>query len=498
MKIQSLYVRDGLSVGRYEFGDTTVVFSQHNKAGKTTLLRCILYALGYPIPSMKDLDFAKMEFSIVVQSDSGVVMELRRFGAALELSHVGSQEIATYSLPSDQNEVHKILFGINDETVLDNLLGAFYLDQEKGWTLLNRGIVIGRIHFSIEDFLRGLIGQPCTTEVKRLVAVDKEIKKYQYMLNVARYKAELNDSGDAVPFDTPAEEITKEILCLRNERKPLENEVRRLRTAVKNNAEFKKYINKMQLRVQTEDGRTIPVTANNLVGFLDMSDFVRAKLATAESRIAKIDNQIDELEKRQSATEELVSVETSLQRFASELSRIRIDEASVERILKSLKDQKQLLHEKIRGILLKNRTAVDGLAKSIKEYLLEFGLDAKFGKDIFTKDLKSFSGTIFHLQVFAFTISYAKLVRELKGCKLPLIIDSPHGREVERDTVKKMMEILQRDFSDHQIIIATIYNPELPAQKTIELVDSVMHLGSPQDLSLQSIQQHPSRTPNSL
>jgi len=476
MKIQSLFVRDGLSTGRYDFGDTTVVFSRHNKAGKTTLLRCILYALGYPIPSMRGLEFDKMEFAVVVQSNSGDIIQLRRFGAAMQLSRPGTEEVVSYALPSAQNEVHKILFGINDETVLNNLLGAFYLDQEKGWTLLNRGKVIGSIHFSIEDFLRGVIGQPCTAEVEKLAAVEKEIKKYQYMLNVARYKAELSASGDAVPFDTPTEEIMREILRLRNERKPLENEEQQLRTVVRNNTEFRKYINKMQLRVQTKDGKTIPITAKNLVGFLDMSDFVRAKLTNVQSKISRIDNQIDALEKRQAQTETLVSVETSIQRFASELSRVRIDEAAVERILQSLRGQKKLLHEKIRGILIHNRAAVEGLAKSIQDYLLEFGIDASFGKDVFTKDLKSLSGTIFHVQVFAFTISYAKLVRNLLGCKLPLIIDSPHGREVEGDTVRKMMEILQRDFSDHQIIIATIYPPDFPTQKTIELADGIMHL----------------------
>lgn len=42
MKIQSLKIRDGMYYGEYDFTDLTVIFSQHNRVGKTTLLRCLL------------------------------------------------------------------------------------------------------------------------------------------------------------------------------------------------------------------------------------------------------------------------------------------------------------------------------------------------------------------------------------------------------------------------------------------------------------------------
>ena len=477
MKIKSLHLRDGLSTGYYEFGGISVVFSNHNKVGKTTLLRCLLYALGYQIPSMRGLDFAKMEFTLSIQTDAGEDIQLRRFGAALELSRPASEKIEVYSLPTDQNELHKILFGIVDETVLDNLLGAFYLDQEKGWTLLNRGIVIGRIHFSIEDLLRGLIGAPCTREREQLAAIKEEIRKCQYMLKVAQYQTELGADGASIPSETPAENYRREILRLRNERKPWENELRRLREVVRDHAKFKKYIEKMHLRLQLDDNRTIPVRAKNLVGFSDMDDFLHAKLANARQRIVQLDNQIARLQGNQSKNETLVSVETSIQHFAEELSRIKIDTPAVERMLAQFQSQKSAIERSIQRILFQERTAISDLTKSIMSYLREFGIDEQYGANVFTNDLKSLSGTILHLQVFAFTISYAKLVRARTGCILPLIIDSPHGREVEADTVKKMMEVLLRDFSDHQIIIATIYNPALPSQKTIELVDSIMHLG---------------------
>lgn len=474
MRIKSLTVRDGLVSSSYEFDKITVVTSCHNKAGKTTLLRCILYALGYPIPSMCGFNLEEAMFRIYIVTDDGTDIQLERFGATIELLRPKAKEVFKYTLPAQQNDLHKILFGIENELVLDNLLGTFYFDQEKGWTLLNRGKVIGSIHFSIEEFLLGLIGRPITKEMGQLKVIKDEIRKYKYMLKVAQYQIELKESGDAVPFDTPAEGILREIIRLRNKRRPLENELRRVNAAIKSNGEFRRYIDSMRLRVQVPNGEPIPVTAKTLVGFSDTTDYLRAKLTNIQNQIESIDNQISKLEGWQTKTDALVTVQTSIQRFAEELSHVVVDAPAVERILASLNKQKRQIEDFIHSILIREGTVVKSLTKSVMDYLNEFGVDAKFGSDIFTHDLKSFSGTIFHLQVFAFTISYAKLVREQTGRLLPLIIDSPNGREVEKDTVSKMLTILRRDFIDHQIIIATIYDPKLPSQKTIELINGVV------------------------
>ena len=39
-----------------------IIYSKKNSVGKTTFLRAIFYAIGYPIPSTKGIKFDKMEF----------------------------------------------------------------------------------------------------------------------------------------------------------------------------------------------------------------------------------------------------------------------------------------------------------------------------------------------------------------------------------------------------------------------------------------------------
>ena len=92
---------------------------------------------------------------------------------------------------------------------------------------------------------------------------------------------------------------------------------------------------------------------------------------------------------------------------------------------------------------------------------------------IFTSDLKSLSGAIFHKIVFCFKLAYVRLVEEKCNCNLPIILDSPSGREVSEENVRKMMEILKRDFSNHQIIIASIHDFGY-ADKVIEIKETLM------------------------
>ena len=51
---------------------------------------------------------------------------------------------------------------------------------------------------------------------------------------------------------------------------------------------------------------------------------------------------------------------------------------------------------------------------------------------------------------------------------------APSGKEVDRYNVDVMMDILKRDFSDHQIIIASIFEYDFPIIKKIEIGDRLI------------------------
>ena len=142
MIIKSIRIKEGLGSRFIEFSDNAnLVHSKRNSKGKTTLLRFLLYSLGYNIPNTRKIKFERCEVETVVFTEKiGEVTLSRTANNHIVLSV--NDKRTTFVLPEQQNELHSALFGTDNVDILGNLLGAFYVDQEKGWTLLNRGVAI--------------------------------------------------------------------------------------------------------------------------------------------------------------------------------------------------------------------------------------------------------------------------------------------------------------------------------------------------------------------
>jgi hypothetical protein len=94
---------------------------------------------------------------------------------------------------------------------------------------------------------------------------------------------------------------------------------------------------------------------------------------------------------------------------------------------------------------------------------------------IFTSDLKSLSGAVLHKIIFAFKMAYILEIQRVLGIKLPIVLDSPSGREVDQENIKETMNILMKDFSENQVIIASIYMyKELDPLHIIEITNNLI------------------------
>lgn len=58
--------------------------------------------------------------------------------------------------------------------------------------------------------------------------------------------------------------------------------------------------------------------------------------------------------------------------------------------------------------------------------------------------------------------------------KFPIILDSPSGKEIDKQNIEAMVEILKRDFANNQIIIASIYEYRLPNINRISIVNRLI------------------------
>lgn len=112
-------------------------------------------------------------------------------------------------------------------------------------------------------------------------------------------------------------------------------------------------------------------------------------------------------------------------------------------------------------------------------YLTELGLgDKNTIPDgyLFTSNLKELSGAIMHKTAFAFRLAYILAIENVLKIKLPIILDSPSGKEVDQSNIAIMMNLLKRDFSDHQIIIASIFTYNFDEVNIIEIKERLIEV----------------------
>ena len=292
---------------------------------------------------------------------------------------------------------------------------------------------------------------------------------------VAEDQEAIHEAGEDIEYDAPDEVVDHKIELLRAEKEPIAEELKQIKSILRKNKLLAEYIADFKLTVQSPNGDEITVTQETLVGFIDNNEFLTARREMLAAELDEINRRILSLEKQKSKDEQLFKVQTAIEAFDSDIKKISVDAIATQRIIDQLKRERQKLQERIRAMTKQDNSVVVELHNCISAYAKELDVSETYvapNKDyIFTNDLKSLSGAILHKIVFSFKMAYIKLIKEKTGIVLPIVLDSPTSREVERGTVETMLKIIQRDFPEHQLIVASIYDYDLKNKKMIEFKD---------------------------
>lgn len=475
MIFQSIRIKEGLMERTFSFASgVNLIFSKENSKGKTTLLRFILYSLGYNIPNTRKIKFDRCEVLTQIYCDSfGEVVLARYSNDFIEATVAGEKK--TYILPDQLHDLHKIIFNTDNIDVLKNLLGAIYADQEKGWTLLNRGTAIGSIRFNIEELIRGLSGCDCSELIHREAQISKELAKYRQMFSVAKYREEVIAESGSLVSDSYSVESDAAIAQLLIRQKNLQNELKRIDKSLSDNKRVRQYVAEMKLVLQLPDGTTVPVTSDNIVGLADTIDFLIAKRKIVSLELRSIMHQLSSAKKEQESEAEQLAFfqsESMIEIFDRKIASVPIDAIAIDKEIKRLEKGLKTIRREI-----SSKTKSDtGIVKSLYENMVKYATELGVGNSesiassyLFTSNLKELSGAVLHKTVFAFRLAYVIEIEKHLGIKLPIILDSPSGKEVDQANIRLMVNILKRDFADNQIIIASIFQYDFETVNIIEI-----------------------------
>lgn len=460
MKIRSLKIEKNMLLEEdttFVFGDRNLIHSDKNAKGKTSLLRLLLYSLGYEVPSTKGLrNFNNITTVLEIENGANLYSITRRFR---HIVVAYEQEEINYVLPQDSTKLQELIFSIKDKQLLDNLLGAYYIDQDKGWTLLNRGKAIGNIRFNIEDFLSGVIGANADELKEKIKFANQKIAKYKAMLSLADFQ-DLSDSTEALP---ETEESTNKLVNVKNltsqRLREAEVDLRELKSIRKECKQLPNLIEKYAVCV-TIGNKQYPVTKNNITNYSENDEYLKSAIRQKELEIEELKkthaNVSNEINKRR----KLVDVESNIEKLEAQLLRIPIDRDGIERALAESKSLKKKIAEELREKVMEN-SSIDFLDSIIRKYAKELGISyyTDNGKNfIVTSELKKYSGKVLFQITYIFKLAYIALVKRKLGVVLPIIIDSPRSGEILKDASDKMLNIIRRDYGDHQLIVASVFN----------------------------------------
>ena len=473
MIFKSIKIIEGKRQKKFDLSDSAnLVHSVENSKGKTTLLRFLLYSIGYAIPSTKNIRFEECITETILDCVAGTLLVERR-DSYLLVTQGDKQQY--YILPEEAFEFHSTIYGTENHNILSNILGAFYIDQEKGWTLLNRGSVIGKNHFNIQQLVLGLSNRDYSDLFAESGRIERELSKYKQMFSVAQYQKDINELKENLVFEEHDESIKKEIDILTFDYQALSEELSRINKVINENSSFRKYIEKMRIRVKAPNGEEIPVNKNTIVDFIDSVEILLAKRKMITSQMSGLQKKIANFNLYKQG--QFSTKETLIQNFDRNILAFQMDSRVVNSIITDLETRLTSAKKEISDLTKKDNPIVIQMYDTLVNYVSELHLDKyiKPSKEyLFTSNLKELSGAILHKIVFVFKLAYINAIQRTLNIKLPLILDSPSGKEIDSANVDDMMRILNRDFKANQVIIASIHNYAFDNIKIIELGDCLI------------------------
>lgn len=450
-----------------------IIHSEVNSCGKTTLIRCILYGLGFSIPDLNGFRMDRCHVSMIIVQDD-VEVNVCRSGKTVVVN-VDSGHSYTYILPGQSGDLFGRIFGITDATLIENILGAMYIDQDKGWSLLNRGKVIGQNKFNIENFISCFYPEELEKLVRQRDALSVELKRQKQLLSLFDKQKKIDDYHADDPDLRVLESLQIKLTEIRMEKNRLKNEEKRIQKSIDDNDHFRDFIDQMKLTLSI-DGKLIPLTHDLIMPYSDNMDYLNARITIVKSRIKKLEVEIKKISGRIEEYESEKELDTIVEAFSvTPVSKMNVDVKKLRASIEFIQNKKGELDKNLQTAIV-DSDLVKELDEIIAENVKKLGvfdyIEDKSPYCLIKEKIKQFSGTNSKEIVLSYRLAYSSLIQKMKGVNLPIIIDSP-GNEIDQENLKKMANLLETGYCDHQIIIASIY--DIPTQaKIIELNEKGM------------------------
>lgn len=456
MLIEELRYHGGLHfVGKIIFDKRNFIVSENNIAGKTTILRTLLYGLGFKITMTNGVANLDLDTVVRLITDSSEKIEIHRFNKEKVLCKwINDSKEKEYKLPDDQKNLHSIIFNTKTSNLLDNCLGTFYFEQGRGYSLINYGVVTPKNHFSLKELMNELTPE-VEDKIKELDTISNRLN--QEITATEAIEKIIKNSADSLKDKMEdSDELTNQnINGLQFKLQQLKEKEKRVKESLKDNKKVMEYISELRLKIKLKNGDKITVTPDNILYYSETNDFLKGELRYISDEIDRTKNK---LEKHKKIVEE--KYKKGEKNFISHIAKsvssdqVQASLAHLKRQNNEIKNKKSMLYKKHDYQELQNR-----LYKLYSEYATKLEIKDWMTHGIFSsKNVSGLTGTEQEFTAISIRLAALKLVEEYTGNMWPIILDSPF-QELTPKNKRNLVDFLQTEFGEnHQIIIATVYS----------------------------------------
>lgn len=359
MIIEKLLLREGMIENLDTFSEKrNLIYSKTNTKGKSTFVRLLFYALGYPIPNMRGIKYEDIITEITF-SEKGQKYTATRENNLLTLFSENSR--IEFTLPSQHMSFLSFVFKYENIKVLKNLLGFMYVDQDKGWTLLNRGTVIGKIKFSIEELLAGLNGIDIDDLIEKKTTLELNRDKYLAMLNIQELSEQVYEQNGEIFISDIEKELNEKIAYCNIKLENEKNALKEINSVLLKEKQFFDYIDSMNLSVKQDDV-IIPVNRTTLLNSTANYEYLRAHRSIIVTNIEKLKRERSSYDVKLSeyhaknAQISMFSAESKDTIVNKQLANFNIDQTVVEQLLDETKSDLKHVKAEIKRTIIHDKS----------------------------------------------------------------------------------------------------------------------------------------------
>lgn len=440
--------------GKIIFDRKSIISSKYNKKGKSTLLRVILYALGFEVVRTNGIANLDLKTNIKILTDDLEEIQIFRNNEKVILEESSSDKKRELHLPEDQEVLQSTFFDFNNEKLLENFLGTFYFEQGRGYSLINNGVVTPKNRFNLKELVTQLVPE---VEEKLKEIEKKEITIRRNKAAINAINAVLKDNDNFIEEDNQDEITIQNINSLKFKLKQLKRKKRTILESIEDNNKLLEYIGKLKLRLRLSDKSVVVVTSDKIEGMENISNYLISEKTV-------VNNQIKETKQLIYKNEEAIKKKYTNRDIAKFSIPQAFNFEKNKAMLKYLNKQDEELALQKKELLRKNsyQELQDRIYKLYTEYASELNISNWLKNGIFSsKNISGLTGTEQEFTAISIRLAALKLIEEFTKVNLPIILDSPF-QELDTKNKKLLVDFLENEFSEkHQFIITSV-NKEIP------------------------------------